>query len=75
MGPYTFPFYRTALLVGALAIICPLAGAEDPVKIETGKPAPDFTLKDHDGKEVKLSSFRGKKAVLIAFYPKDFTGG
>jgi len=75
MGPYKFPFYRTALLVGALAITCPLAGAEDPVKIETGKPAPDFTLKDHDGKEVKLSSFRGKKAVLIAFYPKDFTGG
>jgi len=44
-------------------------------KIEVGKPSPDFTLKDQDGKDVKLSSFKGKKSVLIAFYPKDFTGG
>jgi cytochrome oxidase Cu insertion factor (SCO1/SenC/PrrC family) len=48
--------------------------AEGP-KIEAGKPAPDFTLKDQDGKDLKLASFRGKKGVLIAFYPKDFTGG
>lgn len=45
------------------------------VKIEAGKLAPEFILKDQDGKEVKLSSFRGKHNVLIAFYPKDFTGG
>ena len=51
------------------------SAAEDPPKIETGKPAPDFTLKDQDGKESKLSAFKGKKNVLIAFYPKDFTGG
>lgn len=48
---------------------------EEKMKIEVGKPAPDFTLKDQDGKEAKLSSFRNKKSVLIAFYPKDFTGG
>ncbi len=44
-------------------------------KVEAGKPAPDFTLKDQDGKDVKLSRFQGKKGVLIAFYPRDFTGG
>ncbi|MBI4601645.1 MAG: redoxin domain-containing protein [Planctomycetes bacterium] len=44
-------------------------------KPEAGKPAPDFALKDQDGKEVKLSSLKGKKNVLLAFYPKDFTGG
>jgi len=42
--------------------------------VETGAKAPDFTLKDHDGKSVKLSDFKGKKVVLY-FYPKDFTSG
>ena len=36
--------------------------------------APDFTLKDKDGKEVTLSDFLGKKVVLY-FYPKDNTPG
>ena len=49
--------------------------ADPKPKIEVGKPAPDFTLKDEKGKDVKLSSFKGKKNVLIAFYPKDFTSG
>ena len=49
--------------------------ADPKPKIEVGKPAPDFTLKDEAGKDVKLSSFKGKKNVLIAFYPKDFTSG
>lgn len=38
-------------------------------KAEVGKPAPDFTLKDVDGKDVKLSSFKGKKVVLEWFNP------
>ena len=38
-----------------------------------GETAPDFTLKDQDGKEVKLSDFRGKKNVLLAFFPLAFT--
>ena len=42
--------------------------------IETGTPAPDFTLPDQDGNEVTLSSFRGKKVVLY-FYPKADTPG
>ena len=42
--------------------------------LEVGVKAPDFTLKDKDGKEVALSSFRGKKVVLY-FYPKDNTPG
>ncbi len=36
--------------------------------------APDFTLPDKDGKNVTLSSFRGKK-VVVYFYPKDNTPG
>lgn len=39
-----------------------------------GQPAPDFTLPDQEGKEVSLSSLRGKPVVLY-FYPKDDTPG
>src|ERR1041385_2958841 len=38
-------------------------------KAEVGKPAPDFALSDLDGKEVKLSSFKGKVVVLEWFNP------
>ncbi len=40
--------------------------------IAVGQPAPDFTLKDQDQKDVKLSDFRGKNVVL-AFYPLDWS--
>jgi peroxiredoxin len=38
-----------------------------------GAPAPEFTLKDQDQKEVKLSDFRGKKPVVLVFYPLDWS--
>ena len=40
--------------------------------IAAGQPAPDFTLKDQNQKEVALSSLRGKN-VLLAFYPLDWS--
>lgn len=42
--------------------------------IEVGAHAPDFTLRDQNNEEVTLSSFRGRKAVLLVFYPLAFTG-
>ena len=42
--------------------------------IEEGETAPDFTLKDDKGSDVRLSDFRGKPVVLY-FYPKDDTPG
>jgi thioredoxin-dependent peroxiredoxin len=42
--------------------------------IETGQPAPDFTLPDQNGDEVTLSDFRGRTVVLY-FYPKADTPG
>jgi peroxiredoxin len=42
--------------------------------IQIGDEAPDFTLKDQNGNEVTLSSFRGDKAVAVVFYPFTFTG-
>ncbi len=45
------------------------AMAEGAPKAEVGKAAPDFTLKDLDGKEMKLSSYKGKVVVLEWFNP------
>ncbi|MGI8788602.1 MAG: thioredoxin-dependent thiol peroxidase [Pyrinomonadaceae bacterium] len=42
--------------------------------LKEGDDAPDFTVKDQDGKDVNLSDFRGQKVVLY-FYPKDDTPG
>jgi peroxiredoxin len=42
--------------------------------LEIGDKAPDFTLHDQHGQEVRLSSFAGEKAVLLVFYPYAFTG-
>lgn len=41
--------------------------------ISVGAPAPDFTLKDQSQKEVKLSDFKGKKNVVLVFYPLDWS--
>ena len=44
-------------------------------EIKEGNKAPDFTAIDQDGEKVKLSVFRGKKNVVLYFYPKDMTPG
>ena len=43
--------------------------------LKVGDQAPDFTLPDTDNKPVKLSDFRGKKTVVLAFFVAAFTGG
>jgi peroxiredoxin Q/BCP len=43
-------------------------------KLKPGDAAPDFALKDQDGKTIKLSDFRGRK-LLLYFYPKAETPG
>lgn len=42
--------------------------------IEVGTKAPDFTLKSQHGEAISLSDFRGKKNVVLLFYPFAFTG-
>ncbi len=52
--------------------------APEPMKLKVGDMAPDFTLLEFDGKDLKkvsLSDFRGKKDVALAFYVFAFTGG
>ena len=40
--------------------------------IEAGSKAPDFSLPDHDGSQVSLADFAGRRLVLV-FYPLDFS--
>jgi len=49
--------------------------ATPKVALKVGDPAPDFTLMDTDRQPVKLSSFKGKKNVVLAFYVFAFTDG
>ena len=44
-------------------------------ELKPGDPAPDFELKGSDGKTYKSSELKGKTAVVIAWFPKAFTGG
>lgn len=43
--------------------------------LKVGDKAPEFELGDTTGNKVKLSDFRGKKNVVLAFYVLAFTGG
>jgi len=58
-----------------LAILLLAAAPEDPQKLRVGDPAPAFALPASTGKTVSLSDFKDKKKVVLAFYPKAFTGG
>jgi len=69
------------LLAGTLAATPPASAQtkkESSSMPKVGDMAPDFTLKFFDGndlKDVKLSDYRGKKNVVLAFYIFAFTGG
>jgi peroxiredoxin len=43
--------------------------------LEPNQPAPDFTSVNQDGENISLSQYRGKKNVVLYFYPKDDTPG
>jgi peroxiredoxin len=62
-----------ALFATVLSAQQRFAPPKTPLKV--GDEAPDFTLPDTDNKPVKLSDFRGKKVVVLAFFVAAFTGG
>jgi peroxiredoxin Q/BCP len=62
---------RSALVLVA-ALLATGARAAD---LKVGDPAPDFSLAASDGKTYKLSDFKGKRAVVLAWFPRAFTQG
>jgi hypothetical protein len=77
-------------VLGALALSCkpkeppapaaPASAAPAPTPataptLTRGDPAPDFSLQGSDGKTHALADHKGKQAVVIAWFPKAFTGG
>jgi cytochrome oxidase Cu insertion factor (SCO1/SenC/PrrC family) len=78
-----FPFYlggsmwKLRFLVLAAAAASALLSQINPPKtqLKVGDEAPDFTLPSTTGQPVKLSDFRGKKNIVLAFFPAAFTGG
>ncbi len=66
----------TALLVLVLSVPG-LRGQTGPAapRIKVGDEAPDFTLKDQNGRDVSLKDFKGKKKVILAFYVFAFSPG
>ena len=63
--------------VWAQAPAAPKPAAAKPMSstLKVGDMAPDFTLTSTSGAKVTLSEFRGKKTVVLAFFPAAFTGG
>jgi peroxiredoxin Q/BCP len=51
------------------------AGIASAAELKVGDDAPDFSMVGSDGKTYKLSDFKGKQAVVVAWYPRAFTGG
>ena len=68
--------FTVAASVWAQAPAAP-AAAKKPMSstLNVGDMAPDFTLTSTQGGKVTLSEFRGKKTVVLAFFPAAFTGG
>jgi thioredoxin-dependent peroxiredoxin len=57
------------------AVLQAQAGGGPAVELKVGDQAPDFTLQASDGKTYKLADFKGKQAVVLAWFPKALTSG
>ena len=80
MRKRVIPFVMALCLAGILT--APSVRAQQPPQpqiahttLKVGDMAPDFTLRSDQGAMVKLSDYRGKKNVILAFYVLAFTGG
>lgn len=68
------PVLAVLILMGAMMGLFGFAGNDDPA-LTVGDPVPDLTIRGSDGKDYRLRDFTGKKALVIAWFPKAFTPG
>jgi peroxiredoxin Q/BCP len=59
----------------AVVVIAGAGAVAQGTELNVGDKAPDFKLAASDGKTYSLADFKGKKAVVVAWFPKAFTGG
>jgi cytochrome oxidase Cu insertion factor (SCO1/SenC/PrrC family) len=64
-----------ALLTGVITSATAAEPASMSAALAVGDQAPDFSLRGSDGNTYTLAQFRGHRPVVIAFFPKAFTGG
>ena len=73
-------FKLMSACLGAIAMAAALPARaqtpapQNPVELKVGDPAPPFALQGSDGKIHSLSDYKGK-TVVLAWFPKAFTGG
>lgn len=68
----------TFLTIALATAVCAQSVTPRKTTLKMGDVAPDFTVaakSNTSGKQIKLSDFRGKKNVILAFFPAAFTGG
>lgn len=78
MKRFSIAFAASLMLAALVAANFAVARPQQTIAhttLKVGDMAPDFTLPDNSFKPVKLSDFRGKKNVILAFYVLAFTGG
>lgn len=66
---------KKQLIAASLFLGMAFSASNASAGLEVGDDAPDFSLEGSDGKTYQLSDFKGKQAVVVAWYPKAFTGG
>ena len=62
---------RLSILLGISSVLMTQLWSAPAV----GDAAPDFNLRGSDGRAYRLADFKGKKPVVLAWFPKAFTGG
>ena len=68
-------FFGIGVVVAILLFALTMPPPEAAKTLQVGDKAPDFTLTDQNGHEVKLADYRGKNSVILAFYIKANTPG
>jgi len=64
------------VMIVAVVLMCAAGGLSAyAADLNPGDVAPDFTLPGSDGKTYSLANLKGKQVVVLAWYPKAFTGG
>ncbi len=68
-------FLWMAAVLGGMSLAAGAGEGEEPEGLQVGDPAPAFALPGTDGKTHRLDDYVGDRAVVVAWFPKAFTGG